>query len=432
LFSISFDSTVKREAMDECDWLNYQIWKIYRYIASTTDPGPTTWRLLHSGTHGLTLTLLFTTTTIIKRSKQQGDLHFTTNSTRPVVLSRQIRRDPRLNPTALTILTRVSRKHSREYVEYVGTKIGLNHARGHQRSCQPTLAPVSHREEVAAFGDPRANGDSTLNPAYRDAFPLRELQASQPTGGGNDCLFYTEYTEDKKIEKISKILNKYFRPRSHREEVAAFGDPRANGDSTLNPAYRDAFPLRVLQASQPTGDGNDCLFYTEYTEDVRSNGKCIKYFRPRSHREEVAAFGDPRANGDSTLIPRTEMPFRFGCFRLLSPLEMGETPLTEGSTVHTVGFRHLETRPVVSIFRYFKNQNAVLGFNRNDCLFYTEYTEDVRSNGKCIKYFRPRSHREEVAAFGDPRANGDSTLNPAYRDAFPLRVLQASQPTGDG
>ncbi|KAL2729013.1 hypothetical protein V1478_006645 [Vespula squamosa] len=43
--------------------------------------------------------------------------------------------------------------------------------------------------------------------------------------------------------------------KSHHEEVAAFEDPRANGDSTLNPAYRDAFPLRELQASQPTGDG---------------------------------------------------------------------------------------------------------------------------------------------------------------------------------
>ncbi|KAL2735928.1 hypothetical protein V1478_002612 [Vespula squamosa] len=51
-----------------------------RYIASTTDPGPTTWRLLHSRTHGLTLTLLFTTTNIIKKAKQRGDLHFTTNS----------------------------------------------------------------------------------------------------------------------------------------------------------------------------------------------------------------------------------------------------------------------------------------------------------------------------------------------------------------
>ncbi|KAL2711526.1 hypothetical protein V1478_018547 [Vespula squamosa] len=115
----------------------------FLYISSTTDPGPTARRLLHLGTHELTLTLLYTITTIHTKSKQRSDLHFTTNSTRPVVLSRQIRRDTRLNPTALTILTRVSRKHSREYVEYVGNKLGLNRARGHQRSCQPTLAPVS-------------------------------------------------------------------------------------------------------------------------------------------------------------------------------------------------------------------------------------------------------------------------------------------------
>ncbi|KAL2742571.1 hypothetical protein V1477_009172, partial [Vespula maculifrons] len=29
------------------------------------------------------------------------------------------------------------------------------------------------------------------------------------------------------------IFRKYYRPRSHRVEVAASGDPRANGDSTL-------------------------------------------------------------------------------------------------------------------------------------------------------------------------------------------------------
>ncbi|KAL2724350.1 hypothetical protein V1478_008863 [Vespula squamosa] len=131
--------------------------------------------------------------------------------------------------------------------------------------------PSSHREEVAAFADPRANADSTLQFAFRDAFPLRELQASQPTGGGYD--FQEIEMTIHFIPNIQKT--KDFRPRSHREEVAAFGDPRANGDSTLNPAYRDAFPLRELQASQPTGDG--------------------------SHREEVAAFRDPRANGDSTL-----------------------------------------------------------------------------------------------------------------------------------
>ncbi|KAL2736289.1 hypothetical protein V1477_012798 [Vespula maculifrons] len=46
------------------------------------------------------------------------------------------------------------------------------------------------------------------------------------------------------------------------------------------------------------------------------------------------------------------MPFRFGSFGLLSKLEMYKTPLTDCSTVHTVGFKHLETRPVVSIIHF--------------------------------------------------------------------------------
>ncbi|KAL2717719.1 hypothetical protein V1478_013419 [Vespula squamosa] len=203
--------------------------------------------------------------------------------------------------------------------------------------------PRSHRVEVAAFGDPRANADSTLQFAFRDAFPLRVLQASQPTGDG-----------------------------SHREEVAAFGDPRANADSTLQFAFRDAFPLRELQASQPTGDGNDCLFSAENTEDVRSNLFARKYLLPIRFSYK-ASISDPGPTARRLLHSgtheltltllynsRSEMPFRFGSFRLLSPLEMGETPLTEGSTVHSVCFRHLETRPVVSIFRYFKDQNGVL------------------------------------------------------------------------
>ncbi|KAL2736294.1 hypothetical protein V1477_012803 [Vespula maculifrons] len=50
------------------------------------------------------------------------------------------------------------------------------------------------------------------------------------------------------------MYHKYFRPRSHRVEVAALWDPRANGESTLKSANRDAFPLRELRASQQTGD----------------------------------------------------------------------------------------------------------------------------------------------------------------------------------
>ncbi|KAL2738418.1 hypothetical protein V1477_011777 [Vespula maculifrons] len=52
------------------------------------------------------------------------------------------------------------------------------------------------------------------------------------------------------------------------------------------------------------------------------------------------------------------MPFRFGSFGLLSKLEMYKTPLTDCSTVHTVGFRHIETRPVVSIFRFQKSKRS--------------------------------------------------------------------------
>ncbi|KAL2720516.1 hypothetical protein V1478_010092 [Vespula squamosa] len=72
---------------------------------------------------------------------------------------------------------------------------------------------------------------------------------------------------------------KYLRPRSHREEVAAFGDPRANADSTLQFANRDAFPLRELQASQPTGDGR------KRKENVKETGKELK--KKRRREEEL-------------------------------------------------------------------------------------------------------------------------------------------------
>ncbi|KAL2747386.1 LOW QUALITY PROTEIN: hypothetical protein V1477_004078 [Vespula maculifrons] len=71
------------------------------------------------------------------------------------------------------------------------------------------------------------------------------------------------------------------------------------------------------------------------------------------------ARGNTRTNGDSTLKSTIRDAFRFGSFRFLSELEMYKTPLTDRSTVHTVGFRHLETRPVVSIFRS-ENQNLEL------------------------------------------------------------------------
>ncbi|KAL2743556.1 hypothetical protein V1477_009045 [Vespula maculifrons] len=185
------------------------------------------------------------------------------------------------------------------------------------------------------------------------------------------------------------------------------------------------------------------------------------------------------------------MPFRFGSFELLSKLEMYKTPLTDCSAVHTVGFRHLETRPVVSTFRFQRTKrsprqkidfgkalkyaairpvvlvlynfryNLNIDFDisqvlptqvppRGGLLLAPENTTSVPANigvsvlpilpkfmrkdfGKILKntaicsvilavykitahhkYFRPRSHREEVAASGDPRTNGDSTFNNYY------------------
>ncbi|KAL2711525.1 LOW QUALITY PROTEIN: hypothetical protein V1478_018546 [Vespula squamosa] len=117
-------------------------------------------------------------------------------------------------------------------------------------TCYPKyFRPRSHREEVAAFGDPRANGDSTLNPAC--------LSASGASGFSAHWRWYAAIRPEILASHKNFIYSKYFRPRSHREEVAAFGDPRANGDSTLQFAFRDAFPLRELQASQPTGEENE-------------------------------------------------------------------------------------------------------------------------------------------------------------------------------
>ncbi|KAL2729953.1 hypothetical protein V1477_015764 [Vespula maculifrons] len=87
------------------------------------------------------------------------------------------------------------KRKQRIYVRCNGTrarveKMKLGRKDEHRRSVHPTKTRVqksssilrSHREEVAASEDPRANGDSTLKSANRDAFPLRELRASQQTG----------------------------------------------------------------------------------------------------------------------------------------------------------------------------------------------------------------------------------------------------------
>ncbi|KAL2737273.1 hypothetical protein V1477_012229 [Vespula maculifrons] len=238
--------------------------------------------------------------------------------------------EPKIESTAVTILTRAFRKHSREYVEYDliapenTNAFASRHKRvsfylartGEKKSFYARVPPWSLGDETdAARGNTRTNGDSTLKSTIRDAFPLRELRASQQTGDiaplstpsasdisrhDRSCLYFDFKDQNEVLEKwisISKIISV------------------DKNQSTIN-----EFNFSLIL-------------------------KYRKYYRPRSHRLEVAASGDPRANGDSTLKFAFEISFRFGSFRLFRKLEMDETLITKNSTVHTVSFRHLETRP---------------------------------------------------------------------------------------
>nr|KAF7417164.1 hypothetical protein H0235_011695 [Vespula pensylvanica] len=73
-------------------------------------------------------------------------------------------------------------------------------------------------------------------------------------------------------------------PKSHRVEVAASGDPRANGDSTLKSTIRDAFPLRELRASQQTGDSTRGDKLSKFPESVQIS-KSNRGDRLRKSRE---------------------------------------------------------------------------------------------------------------------------------------------------
>ncbi|KAL2724766.1 LOW QUALITY PROTEIN: hypothetical protein V1477_018627, partial [Vespula maculifrons] len=430
---------------------------------------------------------------------------------------------------------------------------------------------------IAVPGKKRTNEDSTRKSTNRDAFPLRELLASQQTGDiaplstpsasdisrhDRSCLFRYFKEQNEVLDTIS-IYCKYYRPRSHRLEVAASGDPRANGDSTLNytwpkPQYENRARFfdteRGKPAQKPTPTSPTHRSHPKENAAVR---KVIlaaykistyhKYFRPRSHRVEVAASGDPRTNGGSTLYyfyyyqeskaaRRLPLPMNSSLQTLklqphAFPYLGTDLHITQLSNIGSFDHHHLSTTDCASrqtpepkiesyrTHRYLReysgnthanmlntldpildliapeNTNAYaiprwsLGdatiavpgkkrtnedstrkstdrdafplrellasqqtgdiaplstpsasdISRHDrsCLFryFKEQNEvlDCRYNLISIfrKYCRPGSHHLEVAASGDPRANGDSTLKSTIRDAFPLRVLRASQQTGD-
>ncbi|KAL2732801.1 hypothetical protein V1477_015042 [Vespula maculifrons] len=158
----------------------------YRYITSTADPGPTAWRLLHLETRGLTVTLLFTTTLLSR--KQSNGATSTPGEFKP--------------PNA---------KIAAPCVSAFGNRLTHSSTIQHRK----LRSPLEH--DRLCFRDKRRN--PKLNPTA-----LTDTYASIP-------------------ETLTRILNiiktyisifrKYYRPRSHRLEVAASGDPRANGDSTL-------------------------------------------------------------------------------------------------------------------------------------------------------------------------------------------------------
>ncbi|KAF7406578.1 hypothetical protein HZH68_005947 [Vespula germanica] len=242
----------------------------FRHITSNSDPGPTAWRLLQVEIHGLTVTLHFITTTTIKKAKQRGNLHSTTNSSLQT-LKLQPHASPHLGTDLriaqlsnigsfdhhLSTTGCASRQTPEPKIEFYRTHRYLREYSGntHARmltTLEPMLdliAPENTNayasrlprwslgdETLAARGNTRTNGDSKISKIHDP----RCLSASGASG------FSANW-------RCISLYRKYCRPRSHRLEVAASGDPRSNGDFKI--CVRDAFPLRELQVFQKTGDG---------------------------------------------------------------------------------------------------------------------------------------------------------------------------------
>nr|KAF7425166.1 hypothetical protein H0235_007604 [Vespula pensylvanica] len=149
--------------------------------------------------------------------------------------------------------------------------------------------------------------------------------------------------------------------------MAASGKKRSNGDSTLKSANRDAFPLRELRASQQTGDphafphlGTDLriaqLSNTGSFDHHLSTTDCASRQTPeskiesyRTHRYLREYAGNTHASMLSTLEPSLD---------LIAPENTNAYASRHCSTVHTVSFGYLETRPVVSIFRLQKSKRS--------------------------------------------------------------------------
>ncbi|KAF7386281.1 hypothetical protein HZH68_013413 [Vespula germanica] len=131
--------------------------------------------------------------------------------------------------------------------------------------------------------------------------------------------------------------HKYFRPRSHRVEVAACGDPRTNGDSTLESTIRDAFPLRELQASQQTGDSSAGLNLASANTHARAGRharECFTYHsRTEAWRHTFPAYNKNYMQRGSinfrVNIPRTNVDHAKAYGRIAFSVPLAEQPLIQ-------------------------------------------------------------------------------------------------------
>ncbi|KAL2737178.1 hypothetical protein V1477_012134 [Vespula maculifrons] len=160
-----------------------------------------------------------------------------------------------------------------------------------------------------------------------------------------------------------------------------------------------------------------------------------KYFRPRSHRVEVAASEDPRANGDSTF---------YYFYYYQESKATGRPPLPTNSSLQTLKLQPHASPHLGTDLRIAQLSN-IGSFDHHlstpDCAS-RQTPEPKIESYRTHRYLREYSGNTHaippwslgdatIAAPGNKRTNEDSTLKSTIRDAFPLRELRASQQTGD-
>ncbi|KAL2730284.1 hypothetical protein V1477_016095 [Vespula maculifrons] len=168
-----------------------------------------------------------------------------------------------------------------------------------------------------------------------------------------------------------------------------------------------------------------------------------KYYRPRSHRVEVAASGDPRTNGDSTF---------YYFYYYQESKATGRPPLPTNSSLQTLKLQPHASPHLGTDLRIAQLSN-IGSFDHHlsttDCAprqtpepniesyrthgYLREYSGNTHASMLSTLEPIPRWSLGDaiIAAPGNKRTNEDSTLKSTNRDAFPLRELRASQQTGD-